>query len=376
MKTVQKRYLKASKREKSQILAEIRANLPMHPKSAIRLINSNLSKKRKQRTPQVVYTKKSLWIIEELWKRHEYPCGIILKASVPLFLKHLKQHYPIDTETEQQILKISPRTIDRRLSNVRKKIRMKLFGLTKPSKHVLRPSVPIRTSSSDITQPGSLEIDSVSHSGPFAAGEFIYTINAVDIDTTWIERRAVLGRGQVPVQKAIHEMRNTLPFPLKDIDFDNGSEFLNYHLIDYCREQNIGFTRCRPYAKNDQAHIEQKNSTHVRRIFGRIRLDSPAVRDLMNDLYRNELRLYHNFFKPSQKCISKKFVGSKTIRKFDAPLTPFQRCLRSTHISAEQKHTLQGIFDSLDPLALKSTIDHKIKTIFTEQRKALHDKIA
>jgi len=304
-----------------------------------------------------------LWIIEELWKLTEYPCGTILKASIPVWLPTLKKQFPIDHLTERSLRAISSSTIDRRLRTKKKYLKSKIYGTTKPGK-ILRSQVPIRTSSSRITKPGSMEFDTVAHCGFSNSGEFIYTVNGVDIASTWISRRAVLGKGMFCVQQAIDAMRTELPFPLLDIDFDNGDEFLNWHLIDYCAKHSIACTRSRPYKKDDQAHIEQKNSTHVRRIFGRIRLDKPEVLHLMNDLYANELMLYHNFFKPSQKLISKTFLGSRMIRKFDKPLTPYERLLQSHHISKKKKQLLTQLFNSLNPIYLKKTIDEKIKRTF------------
>jgi hypothetical protein len=369
MGIVCKRYFKSSKKEKSRIIDEVCANLGIHRKSAIRLINGippDKGVKRHQRT--CLYSKRVIWILEELWKLTEYPCGIILKASVPLWIKHLKQYYPIDSDIESGLLNISSSTIDRRLRPVKRRIKRKIYGKTKPG-HIIRSQIPIRCSSSDITKPGSLELDTVAHCGNSGAGEFIYTVNSVDIATCWVSRRAVLGKGQYAVQKAIDDISKELPFRVLDMDFDNGDEFLNWHLIRYCKLNSIGFTRSRPYKKDDQAHIEQKNSTHVRRVFGRIRLDKLEVAHLMNDLYQNELRLYHNFFKPSQKLVSKKVIGSKLVRRFDKTQTPYQRVLLSEYVSAKAKKRLAEQFNSINPVELKRAIDRKIKAVFALQYK-------
>jgi hypothetical protein len=364
MAIVQQRYHKANRKGKSKILDEIVANLPIHRKSAIRLVNTfTSSRKPRKRTRCTLYGKKVLWIIEELWKLLDYPCGSILKASVLDWLPHLKKYYPIDKPTVDDLLKISPSTIDRSLKKKKKYIKGKIYGTTKPS-YILRTHIPIRTSSAHITTPGSLELDTVAHCGNSNAGEFIYTVNGVDIATTWVTRCAVLGKGQFKVKNAINSMRETLPFPLIDIDFDNGDEFLNYTLIAYCNSHSIGFTRSRPYKKDDQAHIEQKNSTHVRRIFGHIRLDKPEVLHLINDLYAHELNWYHNFFKPSFKLLEKKCMGARIKRTFEKPRTAYQRVLASDHISAQSKRTLTKLFESLNPIELKRTIDSKIKHIF------------
>lgn len=375
MKVVQKRYYKLRKKEKGKILDEICANLEIDRKSAIRLVNSDLSKKRKKRETLYTYSKKTIWIIEELWKRLDHPCGTIVKAAIPLWLPHLKKHYLIDAFTEDQLLSISSSTIDRRLKEKKKRYRLKLHSTTKPN-YKLRSQIPIQTSSRHITIPGHCECDTVAHCGFSNSGQYIHTVNKVDIATSWVSRRAVLGKGSVHVKKALDHMRKELPFPLTHLDSDNGDEFINNHLISYCLEHHITQSRSRPYKKNDQAHIEQKNSTHVRRIFGRIRLDTPLVRDYMNDLYEHELMYYNNFFKPSQKLIKKKFVGAKTIRTFDAPQTPYQRVLKSKHVSQENKDALTALFNSLDPIAVKKSVDKKIARIFHAQYKSSQNETA
>jgi hypothetical protein len=250
----------------------------------------------------------------------------------------------------------------------KKRLKNRIYGKTKPGL-LIRSQVPIRTSSSEISYPGSLELDLVSHSGPSSAsGDFAYTLNTVDIVSTWVERRAVLGKGERGVQKAIDSIRKVLPFALHDIDFDNGSEFLNWHLLGYCNRNHIGYTRSRPYKKDDQAHIEQKNSTHVRRIFGYVRLDKPSVVALMNDLYQKDLCLFQNFFKPSQKLREKRFVGSRMIRRFDKPQTPYQRLLATHALSPEEKEQLEKRFRALDPIQLKASIRQKVQAIYKEQR--------
>jgi len=280
---------------------------------------------------------------------------------INLFPASPRQHI-IDPVTEEHLLKISPATIDRRLADKRKKLKNKLYGTTKPGL-LLKNQVPIRTTFKGIKKFGHIEFDTVSHSGSHAAGEFGYTVNGVDILSSWVMRRAVLGKGEVGVQEAIDAMRTSAPFPFVDIDFDSGSEFLNWHLIRYCQRTGLAYTRSRPNEKNDQAHIEQKNRTHVRNIFGRQRFDRLDVIQLMNDLYANELDVYHNFFRPCVKLKHKQFLGSKTKRKYTKPLTPYQRLMRSKHISKKTKKQLKVIFESINPIALKRSIDQKIKHI-------------
>src|SRR5208337_3907207 len=238
-----------------------------------------------------------------------------------------------------------------------------LYGRTKPGT-LLKHHIPLKTDHWDVQVPGFTEIDLVSHSGNSAAGDFCYSLNVTDIYTGWTETRAVLGRGQEAVRQALEEIRQALPFPLRGIDSDNGSEFINEHLLRYCRARDIQFTRGRPYKKDDNAHIEQKNWTHVRRILGYVRYDSEAAREATNDLYRNELRLFENLFLPSVKLAKKERIGSRLRRRYEAPQTPFQRVLVSPGADVQRVAELQRRRETLDPFQLSLTIQARLERIF------------
>ena len=224
------------------------------------------------------------------------------------------------------MLRISPRQIDRRLAAQRRQLRKRLYGRTKPGT-LLKHHIPLKTDRWDVAVPGFTEIDLVAHCGNCGDGEFVHSLNLTDIHTTWVETRAVLGKGQVAVQTALEEIRQALPFRLRGIDSDNGSEFINEHLWDYCQAQEIQFTRGRPYKKDDNAHIEQKNWTHVRKLLGYVRYDTPAALAAIQTLYRGELRLFQNLFLPSVKLVRKERVGARVRRRYDAPQTPLDRVL-------------------------------------------------
>ncbi len=373
MKIIQKRYIKAGRKEKGRILKEIVTDLGIHPKSANRLVRSELSKPRKLKDPLYIYSKCTIFLLEQIWLNNDRPSSTLLKAAISDYLPRLKERYLVDPATEAQLQKISARTIDRRLIKRKKAHLLKISSTTKPNRRLYN-TIPIRTCSRHIKQPGHLELDTVAHCGFHNVGEYIRTVNSVDIDTAWIERRAVLGKGARGVCNAISEIIDTSPFTIHELDTDNGDEFLNFYLFNFCTATGLKHYRSRPYKKNDQAHIEQKNSTHVRRIFGRIRLDSNEVLQLMNNLYKNELRLFHNFFKPSQKLLKKTFVGPKTIRKFEkVPLTPYRRILKSKHVHQETKNKLTAIFESLDPFKLRKVIDKKLAHIFQLQHRRLDE---
>jgi hypothetical protein len=229
---------------------------------------------------------------------------------------------------------------------------------------LLKHHIPIKTDSWDVKTPGFTETDLVSHSGNSEKGEFIHSLNVTDIHTTWVETRAVMGKGQAGVLEAMKQIEQALPFKLLGIDSDNGSEFINYHLKAFCDQKQIQFTRGRPYKKDDNAHIEQKNWTHVRKIFGYLRYDSPQTLDAINDLYRHELRVLQNLFLPSMKLTDKVRVGSKLKRRYDQPLTPLERLFACPQADPAKLQELKRLRETTDPFALAKTIEQKLERIY------------
>src|SRR5207245_8599785 len=213
-----------------------------------------------------------------------------------------------------------------------------------------------------------------SHSGNSGAGEFGYSLNITDIQTTWTETRALLGKGQTAVQQALDEIEGMLPFPLLGLDSDNGSEFINWHLQAWCERKQIQHTRGRPYNKDDNADIEQKNWTHVRKLLGWERYDTQNAVDAMNDLYRRELRLWLNLYLPSVKLLKKVRVGSKVRRVYDGPKTPFERVVASKQGDATQLSILKELQRSLDPFQLAKVIDRKLERIYRLANRRLSPK--
>ena len=278
---------------------------------------------------------------------------------------YAKEFGALPLDVIKALLKISPSTIDRILKPLRAKYRGRGRSTTKPGT-LLRKQIPIKTNQWDETRPGFLESDTVAHCGESSLGQFANTVNFVDIATTWTEQRAVWGKGEAGVLKQIEDTENSLPFPLLGFDCDNGGEFLNYHLVRHFAQRNkpVQFTRSRPYHKDDNAHVEQKNWTNVRQWLGYDRLDNPDVVPLMNDLYTQEWRLFHNFFCPSVKLLEKKTVASKTIKRYDSPKTPYQRVLESRDIAPSIKRSLKKQYSTLNPFRLRKIIDRKLKVIF------------
>jgi hypothetical protein len=292
----------------------------------------------------------------------------MLPQWLPWARRHLRG---LTADVEQALLKISPRQMDRLLADKKRGNKRRLYGHSKPGK-LLKSQIPIRTDNWDVASPGYLEIDLVVHCGPSASGEFICSLNLTDICTGWTETRAIMGKGEAGVVAALEEIRLELPFDLVAIDSDNGSEFINHHLVRWCKKHEIAFTRSRPYKKNDNAHIEQKNWTHVRRIFGWDRYDTPEQRAMMNALYRTELYHMQNFFQPCVKLIEKTRVGSKVRRRYDKAMTPLDRLVASYGESsiALRVQKLLVARENLDPFSLSSRIDTGLTRLTHTTRQA------
>lgn len=371
LEAVYLRYKRASKKGKTAILNEFCLNCGYHRKHATRLLNTfrrftkpkpkKRGKSSKYNTPSVIGPLKRIWLTANL------PCSKRLKAILPLWLPAYTEEFgELPRDVIKALLGISAPTIDRLLKPVRAKHRGRGRSTTKPGT-LLKKQIPIKTNQWDEMRPGFLEADTVAHCGETLLGDFVYTVDFVDIATGWSEQRAVWGKGETGVLKQIQDVEDSLPFPLLGFDCDNGSEFLNHHLLRHFsqREKPVQFTRSRPYHKDDNAHVEQKNWTHVRQWFGYHRLEKPVLVPLMNDLFTQEWNWYHNFFMPSVKLIEKKLVAGKTIKHYDSPKTPYQRVLESPHITVSAKSSLKEQFETLNPFKLRKIMESKLETIFS-----------
>lgn len=363
--TYRKRYGTASRQERSKVLDEFCELTGYHRKYATAVLNPR-EKGRAKGTPRrrrPTYSPEALRVLEELWRAAGSPWSVRLKALLGLWLPWARRHLQgLSPAVEQQVLRISARQIDRRLAPKKRRLRRRLYGRTKPG-GLLRHQVPIRTEAPRGVPPGYTEVDLVSHSGPSARGEFAYSLNLTDLHSGWCETRAVLGRGQEAVLAALKAIQANLPFPLLGLHSDNGSEFINHHLIRYCQLHRIQFTRSRPYKKDDNARIEQKNWTHVRRIWGWDRYDTPEQVRAMNDLYTAELRLMMNLFQPSVKLVEKARRGSRLSRRYDPPKTPLDR-LADAHPRNAMPPAIQKLLalrETIDPFELSAAIERKLR---------------
>jgi len=368
--SIYKRYKEASKKDKSIILDEFCCNCHYHRKHAIRLLKHYKryrKPKHKQRGRPSKYNKKAiLEPLERIWLAAYLPCSKRLKAIIPLWLPFYAQEYNyLSVKTVNALLSISPATIDRLTAHIRVRYKKRGRSTTKPGT-LLKKQIPVKTEQWDEKRPGFIEADTIAHCGTSMAGVFIFTVDFVDIASGWTEQRAVWGKGEHGVLEQIKDVETTLPFDILGFDSDNGSEFLNYHLLKYLTERKrpVQFTRSRSYQKQDNCHIEQKNWTHVRQWFGYDRLDNPDIVPFMNQLYKSEWYLYHNFFCPSVKLIDKKRIASKTVKLYDSPKTPYQRIQESPFIEAQVKQDLKEQFKQLNPFKLRQAIEKKLKKIF------------
>src|SRR5882724_5060462 len=320
VEAIYQRYRRAKRAEKRQMLDEFCHVARYHRKSAIRLLTGPApGAVRPPRRRDILYTAAAIEALRAIWEAAGYPWSRRLKALLPLWMPWARRRLHLPPAVERQVLAISARQMDRRLAPHRREIRKRLYGRTKPGT-LLKHHIPLKTDRWDVATPGFSEIDLVAHCGSLGDGEFVHSLNLTDIHTTWVETAAVLGKSQAVVQAALDELRQALPFRLRGIASDNGSEFINHHLWDYCQVQEIQFTRGRPYKKDDNAHIEQKNWTHVRKLLGYVR--------------------------------------------YDTPRTPLERVLACPEITPEVAAELQRQRDRLDPFALAATINTKLERIY------------
>ena len=304
--------------------------------------------------------------LKKIWFATGQICSKRLVSAIPQWLPFYEEEIGlIDDKIKQQLLKISAATTDRLLSKTRIKLKPKGLCGTKPGS-LLKNHIPIRTDNWDVTQPGFMEADTVAHCGNSLAGDFIWSLTLTDIHTGWTEARATWNNGATGVIEQIKNIQTKLPFELKGFDCDNGSEFLNHHLLRYFtgHKPKIKFTRSRPYKKNDNAHVEQKNWSYVRQLLGYDRLENNKLVKLINNLYTKQWSLLQNHFCPTLKLLEKKRINSKYYKKYQTPQTPYQRLIQSTDITDYNKKALNNLHQTLDPFKLRKQIDRQLKEIF------------
>lgn len=358
-----KRYRKVTKNEKKQILDELCALTGWtrdHARRALRVARTmppSAVKGPRRRARAPVYGEEVMEPLRRVWSVLGWPCGKRLVAVLPETVRVMERFDEIDVTraVRDALCRLSAATIDRRLAADRRRFKMKGRSGTKPGT-LLKHQIPIRTFADwNDARPGFCEMDLVAHDGGHAAGEFCQTLTVTCVASGWTEPQAVRNKAQRWVFEGLELIRDRLPVALLGVDSDNGSEFINDHMLTWCESEQITFTRTRPYRKNDNCFVEQKNWTHVRQQVGYHRYDTATQLGLLNELY-GHLRLYVNFFQPNMKLISKTRDGAKVQRRYDTPQTPYARLLVSPHVPAKVKTALRRQYRTLNPAQLQRDI--------------------
>lgn len=357
LKEIRERYSKSTKKEKGLILREFCINCRYTRKYAIRILNGTQEPRIRKRCGAKPKYEQIRGHLNSLWESMGKICSKKIKAAMPIWLPYYKQ---ANSEEKALLIKISPATMDRYLEEYRRQKDRRGLSTTVP---VLKHQIPIKLLDSEINTPGYIESDTVSHCGDNAAGNFISSLTMTDLFSAWTANGATWTKQAVPVVAKIEEIENDLPFALLGLASDNGNEFINDELVGYLKNRipAVDFVRRRPYRKNDSAHVEQKNFTHVRSLFGYDRLDDSRLVPLMNEIYRVYWNPLWNYFTPVMKLESKTRVGSKIVKKWDKPKTPCQRLLDSNKIPRITKFLLRRKLQSKNPFFLRRQLEKKLK---------------
>jgi hypothetical protein len=354
---VSARYRASRRAEKSQIVDEFAAATGYHRKHAMRLLRAGPTSKRSVPRPsRRIYGEAEREALIVLWEASDRVCGKRLKAIIPALIDAMVRHghLALAPEVRAALLKMSAATVDRALQPQRERCssRRRRPG----SVSSIRRSIPVRTFSDwGDPPPGFVEADLVAHSGPVTSGSFVQTLVVTDIASGWTELAPVLVREQTLLVDVLGEIRRRLPFPLLGFDVDNDSVFMNETVRDYCATEKIELTRCRPYRKNDQAHVEQKNGQIVRRLVGYRRYQGIKAAELLAKLYA-PARLFVNAFQPSFKLAEKKRDGARVTKRYHKPMTPCDRLLRDARVAEVTRERITVLRADLDPVRLLSEI--------------------
>lgn len=365
------RYQRAGRRHKTRILDEFCATCGYHRKSALRLLGRPLRPPgaRARPGPKRTYDPDELLpVLKVIWLASDQLCSKLLRAALPEWLAHYeRQHGALAGAVKAKLLAISPAQLDRLLRPARVGQPKKGLGATRPGT-LLRHRVPTRGGPADTSQPGTVAVDTVAHCDDTTAGDYVNSLTFTELFSGWTENRAVWNKASHAILAQVKELESTVPFQMTSFHSDNGSEFLNWPLHEYLtgRPLKVPWTRSRAHRKNDNAHCEQKNWTHVRQLLGYERFGHPELVPLLNGLYAQEWSQYQNHFRPTFKLLRRKQQDGKTVKTYEkTPQTPYQRLLECPQIPEATKARLRAEHARLDPFALKKAIERKLKSFFT-----------
>lgn len=367
LKRMQVRYAAAKRAERGKLLTEMQQVTGLHRKSLTRLMHAgSLERKKRVKQRDRSYGLATERVIVRVWESRDYICAERLTPGLLTMAQHLARFEPLGltSQVQEQLATISRATVARLLRKHRSQVR-RLPQKGAERANAATQGVPMGRIPWDVSEPGHFEVDLVYHSGESTAGVHGHTIQLIDVATGWSERVAVLGRGQQAMESGFEHMLGRLPFPVKELHPDNGSEFFNHHLVHYWKEKVTGvqLSRSRPWHKNDNRMVEQKNDTLVRQYLGELRLDTPEQIAALNALYE-DMWLYYNLFQPVLHLCEKQVVGQKVVRKWDAAKTPYERLLATGLLSAEQQTRLRQLYEQTNPLQLRNALYRQLETIW------------
>jgi hypothetical protein len=361
---IRDRYRKSNKREKGKILDEFVKVTGYHRKAAIRLLFKvpQLASRHRGRPSQYSALITPLY---NIWEASDRLCSKRLQPFLPEMIRVLRRNgeLKIDRITEAQLIKLSSSTIDRLLKAKRAVGGRKPLNATRPGQF-LKSTIPVRTFADwEENKPGFLEIDLVAHCGESLLGFYLNTLCTVDVASGWLECVPVWGKDQIRVRQAVHRIHQRLPFTLLGLDSDNGSEFINQSLNNYCKQKEITFTRSRAYKKNDSCYVEQKNGNIVRRIIGHDRYSTQAAYQCLDRVYYL-VRLYANFFQPTMKLLDKTRHGAKVHKVYETAQTPYQRLLKLGALGEAKQIELATVYNGLNPVRLLKQINDNLEQLW------------
>lgn len=369
MKLMATRYQKGTRKERSQLLTEMEQVTSLHRKHLIRLLNGASLERKKRQTPRKrTYGLEVERAVLVVWESLDYICAERLTPALVKTATHLASFgvLVLTAEVESQLATISIATVERML----RKHRARTVRLPRPGPrraNQVTKDVPMKRIPWQTSEPGHFEVDLVHHSGESTLGEYAHTLQLIDVATGWSERVMLAGRSYQAMREAFEQVSQRLPFAIKELHPDNGPEFFNWHLVRYWKDKVSGvqLSRSRPYHKNDNRHVEQKNDTLVRQYFGTVRLETPEQIEAGNRLYE-QMWLYYNLFQPVLHLTAKTVLGGKVRRSWDEAKTPFERLQASGVLSQAQQQRLQTLYEQTNPLHLRQAI-YKGLTLLWEQ---------